>query len=112
MGLKRGFDSASIIREIWPPSVERLFCDSPAGNCPTPSSACVNSVLRTDNFVGMSNEPPPNTQRVLQREEERELARLLDAPREHLNIEIKGWLNLEDEMGRANLAKAILALAN
>jgi hypothetical protein len=41
-----------------------------------------------------------------------DLQRLLDAPREHLSIEIKGWLNLEDELDRANLAKAMLALAN
>jgi hypothetical protein len=41
-----------------------------------------------------------------------ELQRLLDAPREHLGIEIKGWLNLATELDRANLAKAMLALAN
>lgn len=42
----------------------------------------------------------------------RQLESLLTHPREDLNIEIKGWLNLNNEEHKANLAQAILALAN
>lgn len=41
-----------------------------------------------------------------------DLPELLMRPRETLDIEIKGWLNLEDNAHRADLAKAIIALAN
>jgi hypothetical protein len=41
-----------------------------------------------------------------------DLGQLLRYPREDLSIEIKNWLDLSDEMARANIAKAILALAN
>src|SRR5688572_7937191 len=37
---------------------------------------------------------------------------LLRSPREALDIEIKDWLDLSDANQRADLAKAILALAN
>jgi hypothetical protein len=40
------------------------------------------------------------------------LADLLRNPREALDIEIKGWLNLAEANDRARLAKAIIALAN
>jgi hypothetical protein len=40
------------------------------------------------------------------------LAELLRHPRETLDIEIKGWLDLADANQRADLAKAIIALAN
>jgi hypothetical protein len=53
----------------------------------------------------------PESCRVPWGHEEVNLERLLDAPQEHLNIEIKGWLNLADELDRANLAKAMIALA-
>jgi hypothetical protein len=42
----------------------------------------------------------------------RRLQDLLVYPRENLDIEIKNWLNLSQEDDKANLAKAILALAN
>src|SRR5579884_3657878 len=41
-----------------------------------------------------------------------ELRRMLDAPKEHLNVEIKNWLRMDDHAHKADLAKAILALAN
>lgn len=40
------------------------------------------------------------------------LADLLIEPREHLHIEIKEWLDLQDRSHRALLAKEIIALAN
>jgi hypothetical protein len=43
---------------------------------------------------------------------ERRLQGLLSNPREDLNIEIKGWLDLSNESDKANLAQAMLALAN
>jgi predicted HTH transcriptional regulator len=41
-----------------------------------------------------------------------DLQELLARPREALDIEIKGWLDLSDNNQRADLAKAILAIAN
>jgi hypothetical protein len=41
-----------------------------------------------------------------------QLTSLLEAPREDIHIEIKGWLNLADRDAKANLAKAVIALAN
>lgn len=43
---------------------------------------------------------------------ERRLQDLLAYPREDLAIELKGWLDLRSEEDKANLAHAILALAN
>ena len=43
---------------------------------------------------------------------ERRLQDLLAYPREDLDKELKSWLNLSQEDDKANLAKAILALAN
>jgi len=43
---------------------------------------------------------------------ERRLQDLLAYPREDLDNELKNWLNLSQENGKANIAKAILALAN
>jgi len=40
------------------------------------------------------------------------LADMVGAPRESLEIELKSWLNLKDDADRANLAKALTALAN
>jgi hypothetical protein len=40
------------------------------------------------------------------------LSELVAFPREDLNIELKGWLSPSDETDRANIAKALLALAN
>ncbi len=40
------------------------------------------------------------------------LSDLLRAPRESLDLEIKGWLDLSDSSHRADLGKALLALAN
>src|SRR5258708_16639867 len=37
---------------------------------------------------------------------------LVTHPRESLEVELKPWLDLSDENQRANLAQAILALAN
>jgi hypothetical protein len=37
---------------------------------------------------------------------------LLGYPREELDIELKGWLDLEDAAHKADLAKALIALAN
>src|SRR5260370_2995144 len=42
----------------------------------------------------------------------RRLEALLEAPREDLGIEIKGWLDLRNEDDKGNLAGALLALAN
>ncbi len=42
----------------------------------------------------------------------RELQGLLSYPREDLNIELKDWIDLHLEENRANLAHAILAIAN
>ncbi|WP_258359418.1 AlbA family DNA-binding domain-containing protein [Moorella sulfitireducens] len=42
----------------------------------------------------------------------RELQALLVHPREDLHIEVKDWLDLSNEEHKANLAKAMLALAN
>lgn len=41
-----------------------------------------------------------------------DLADLVDNPRETLDIEVKGWLDLDNGMARANLARHIAALAN
>lgn len=41
-----------------------------------------------------------------------EIQELLVRPREALDIEIKGWLNLADAAHRCDLAKAIIAIAN
>lgn len=41
-----------------------------------------------------------------------DLQELLSRPRETLDIEIKGWLNLSDPNQRADLAKAIIAIGN
>lgn len=43
---------------------------------------------------------------------ERRLQDLLVYPREDLDTELKGWLDLSSPEGKANLAQAILALAN
>jgi hypothetical protein len=40
------------------------------------------------------------------------LSELVAFPREDLNTELKGWLSPSDETDRANIAKALLALAN
>src|SRR5438093_4321196 len=37
---------------------------------------------------------------------------LVDYPHEDLNVEIKGWLDLTDEIDKANLAKSLMAIAN
>lgn len=42
----------------------------------------------------------------------RRLQGLLIYPREDLDVELKGWLDLSSEDNKANLAQAILALAN
>lgn len=42
----------------------------------------------------------------------RRLSDLVTFPKENLGIELKSWLDLRDEMDRANLAKALIALAN
>lgn len=42
----------------------------------------------------------------------RQLQALLAHPREDLHIEVKGWLDLTDEEQKADLAQAMLALAN
>lgn len=44
--------------------------------------------------------------------EEKQLRQLVDFPHEDLNVEVKGWLDLDREEDRANLAKAIIAIAN
>jgi hypothetical protein len=41
-----------------------------------------------------------------------QLAEFLRRPREDLDIEIKGWLDLNENRDRATLAKAVIALAN
>ena len=41
-----------------------------------------------------------------------QLADFLRRPREDLDIEIKGWLDLNENGDRATLAKAVIALAN
>jgi predicted HTH transcriptional regulator len=43
---------------------------------------------------------------------QRRLQALLAYPREDLDIELKGWLDLSSEIDKAILAQAILALAN
>jgi hypothetical protein len=43
---------------------------------------------------------------------ERQLHELLRYPREDLDIEVKGWLDLTDKIQAADLVQAILALAN
>lgn len=43
---------------------------------------------------------------------QRQLKELLAVPREDLDIELNGWLNLSDQEHKADLAKALLALAN
>jgi len=43
---------------------------------------------------------------------EQHLRELVQFPREDLNIELKGWLSPSNETDRANVAKALLALAN
>jgi hypothetical protein len=47
-----------------------------------------------------------------QQTDQRRLEDLLEYPREDLNIELKAWLNFRIEEDKANLAAAILALAN
>lgn len=42
----------------------------------------------------------------------RRLSDLVTYPQEDLGTELKGWLDLNDELHRANLAKAMMALAN
>ncbi|UCH86936.1 MAG: putative DNA binding domain-containing protein [Dehalococcoidia bacterium] len=42
----------------------------------------------------------------------RRLDDLVTFPRENLETELKSWLNLGDDMDRANLARALIALAN
>lgn len=42
----------------------------------------------------------------------RRLERLLGAPQESLEIELKGWLDLDTREAQADLAKALIALAN
>jgi hypothetical protein len=41
-----------------------------------------------------------------------DLADLVDNPRETLDVEVKGWLDLDDLLARANVARHISALAN
>jgi predicted HTH transcriptional regulator len=41
-----------------------------------------------------------------------DLADLVDNPRETPDVEVKGWLDLDDSVTRANLARHIAALAN
>ncbi|KAB1068821.1 AlbA family DNA-binding domain-containing protein [Methylobacterium planeticum] len=41
-----------------------------------------------------------------------QLEALVTSPREDLHIEVKSWLDLADGLGKATLAKAIIALAN
>jgi len=41
-----------------------------------------------------------------------ELQALLQFPVERLTVEYKSWLNLDDQPGKATLAKAAIALAN
>ena len=41
-----------------------------------------------------------------------QLQSVIAYPREELDIEIKGWLDLNDNEGKANLAKALMAIAN
>lgn len=43
---------------------------------------------------------------------EQRLRELVTFPREDLNIELKRWLSPNDDADRANIAKALLALAN
>jgi len=43
---------------------------------------------------------------------QRQLKELLAFPREELDIELKGWLDLSNPEHKADLAKALLALAN
>lgn len=42
----------------------------------------------------------------------RRLQDFVDYPHEDLNVEIKGWLDFSDEVDRAKLAKAVIAIAN
>ena len=49
---------------------------------------------------------------VLDSERDRHLRDFVALPREELTIELKGWLDVASEADRANLAQAILALAN
>jgi len=44
--------------------------------------------------------------------EHHQLTEFLRRPREDLDIEVKGWLDLTDNEDRATLAKAVIALAN
>lgn len=55
----------------------------------------------------MTPESGPGTQGAF-----KELQALLAYPREDLHIEVKRWLDLTDEEHKADLAKAMLALAN
>ncbi len=45
-------------------------------------------------------------------ERDRQLQELLVYPREDLNVEYKGWLNLDKAEARAYVTRAVLALAN
>lgn len=42
----------------------------------------------------------------------RRLNDIVTYPKEDLSTELKGWLDLDDEMDRANLARALMAIAN
>ena len=42
----------------------------------------------------------------------RKLQTLVSSPRERMSCELKGWLSLAERRDQANLAKALLALAN
>jgi hypothetical protein len=46
------------------------------------------------------------------RRDENELEALVDSPSESLDVELKCWLDLDDRDAQANLAQALLALAN
>jgi len=52
------------------------------------------------------------TERTYDRVNARRLQDLLSRAHEELDTELKGWLDLSSEMHKANLAQAILALAN
>jgi len=59
----------------------------------------------------MSDFLNPPSEQQLDRVRQR-LQDLLAYPREELDIELKGWLDLSSEDDKANLAQALLALAN
>jgi len=43
---------------------------------------------------------------------ETDLTDLVDFPRETLEVEVKGWMDLGDKAARTNIARHIAALAN